>query len=124
MHNALRFSMVALALTLAACAHTYYEPTGFPTDVSDRFFFHVDIEAQERGLRTARGDTSLTVYAQAGNITYAPDGGEIVATLTIPNKRGATVNYYRQKKTELEKLSEGLVEGARERAREAKDFAY
>lgn len=124
MKTKIRFVIIALAVTLSACAHTYYEPTGLPTDVQDRFYFHVDIEAQERGLRTSRAEESLTVYANDGRITYAADGGEIVGTITIPNKRGATVNYYRQKANELEDLSQGLVNGARKRARQAKDFAY
>lgn len=117
--------LACLSLILSsACAHTYYKPTGLPTDVQDRFYFHMDHEAQERGLRTARSEDGLTVYASAGRITYGPDVDEIVATFTVPNRQNATPNYYRQKRDELIRLSDQLLVGARKRARQAQDFAY
>lgn len=119
-----KFSMLALLLFLAACAHTYTQPTGLPSDVHERFAFHMNVEAQERGHRTARSDTGVTVYAPAGRITYAISGNEIVATFTIPNKSGKNENYYNSKRIELDKLSKQLIDGARRRAQDASDFAY
>lgn len=124
MRQTLRIALTVALLFLAACAHTFTRPTGLPADVNDRFSFHMNIEAQEQGLRTARGDTGVTVYAPAGRITYSASGDEIVATFTVPNKSGANKNYYNKKRRELQTLSDKLIEGARKRARDAQDFAY
>jgi hypothetical protein len=120
-------SIVLVLLTTLStfgCAHSYIRPTGLPSDVGNRFFFHVDHEAQAEGYRTARSESGVTVYAPDGRITYGISGDEIVATLTVPNRSGVNRNYYRQKRIALQELSDDLVEGARARAREAKDFAY
>lgn len=115
---------VGFVLVLSACAHSSSKPTGFPADVGERFFFHVNIEAIERGLRTSRAETGVTVYASAGQIAYGISGDEIIATYIVPNRSGKNANYYRQKQSELQTLSDALIEGARRRARDAQDFAY
>ncbi len=120
----IRTLFVASLLMLASCVHTFSKPTGLPADVNDRFSFHVNIEAQEKGLRTARSETGVTVYAPVGRITYGVNGDEIVAIYAIPNKSGVNQNYYDQKRRELETLSKELIDGARRRARDAQDFAY
>lgn len=116
--------LVLLTLGAAGCVHSYVRPTGLPSDVGNRFFFHVDHEAQAQGFRTARSETGVTVYAPQGRIAYGASGDEIVATLTVPNRSGVNRNYYREKRIALQELSDALVDGARARAREAKDFAY
>ena len=120
----LKASFVAVLLMATACAHTYVERTGLPEDVGHRFMFHVSVEANERGMRTMQGENELAVYAPAGTIRYYPSNGEIIAGYTIPNRSGKNANYYRQKRTELMKLNDVLIAGARKRARSAKDFAY
>lgn len=116
--------LLALLVFLSACAHTYSQPTGLPADVHDRFSFHMNVEAQERGLRTARSDTGVTVYAPEGRITYSISADEIVAVYTIPNKSGKNDNYYASKRNALDRLSKELIDGARKRAQDARDFAY
>lgn len=123
-HKLVQLLLVALLLFVAACAHSFSRPTGLPADVHDRFSFHMNIEAQERGLRTARGETGVTVYADGGRISYAISGDEILATFVVPNKSGANKNYYNNKRRDLEALSNELIEGARKRAQSARDFAY
>ena len=119
-----RIFIVASFVLLAACAHTSTKPTGLPADVAERFTFHMNIEAQEQGYRTMRGESGVTVYASGGRITYGLSGDEIVAIFTIPNKSGANKNYYHKKQIELSALSDKLIDGARRRARDARDFAY
>ena len=120
----LRIALFFVVLLMTSCVHTYTVPTGLPADVHDRFMFHMNIEAQEKGLRTAKGDVGLTVYATDGRISYSVGGDEIVAVLTIPNKSGKNDNYYSQKRQALRALSDELINGARKRAQNAQDFAY
>jgi len=116
--------ILALLVFASGCAHTYYYPTGFPADVAERFFFHLDTEARDRGLRTTRSETDLHVYAQGARIWYQIQGDEISAALVIANRKNATSNYYKNRREELETLNEQLIAGARRRAKKARDFAY
>lgn len=109
---------------VAGCSHSYYYSTGLPADVADRFFFHLEGEARDRGLQTSRSETDLHVYAQGGQLWYQVQSDEITTTIVISNRKNATSNYYKSKREEFEKLNGELVAGARRRARQAKDFAY
>lgn len=120
----MRFALLFLLLiwTQTGCTKTYYVQTGLPADVASRFFFHLEKEAQDRGLRTQRSEVDLHVYAQEGQLWYQIDGDEIIASIVIPQKSAANSNYYRQKKRELESLHAELSDGARKRSRNARDF--
>lgn len=116
--------MLLFVLATWGCAHSYSYPTGLPADVHDRFFFHISTEARDRGFGVTPGQESVSVRAPEGTLSYRISGDEITVGITIPNRSGATKNYYREKRIALKALSDELVEGARARAREAKDFAY
>ena len=111
-----------MAFGMVGCAKSYQVETGLPADVAPRFFFHIEKEAQERGLRTSRSDSGLHIYAQAGQLLYRIDGPDIVVSVVIPTKSSANSNYYRQKKRELQSLHASLSDGARKRSRQTQDF--
>ena len=124
-----RLLPLALVLFTAAvfvgCAHSVTKPTGYPADLYPRFSFHLNVEAQERGMRTYQSEEgALTVYAPEGRIAYGIDGNEIVATFIVPKKSGEPKVYYTRQRHKLEVLSDRMIEGARARARDAQDFAY
>lgn len=112
------------SIFLSSCAHVYVQGTGLPADVADRFLFHVMVEAQQRSYRTAKSETGLTVFAGLGDIRYYPGEHEIMVDFVIPNVSGKTENYYRNERQHLQKLNSELINGARQRARQARDFAY
>lgn len=119
-------SLFLVALTLlSSCAHTYVEGTGMPADLAHRFLFHVSVEAQQRNYRTSKSEEGkLTIYAGPGNLLYYAGEDEILVTMTVPNVKGKTDRYYQEERRRLQMLNSDLINGARERARAASDFAY
>ncbi len=112
----------SVAVTTTGCTKTYYVETGLPADVAGNFFFHLQKEAESRGLNAQRTDMDLHVYSEGNQIWYQIQDEEIIASIVIPQRSSANENWYAQKKRELQRLHDELMEGARKRSVSAQDF--
>jgi len=113
-------------LTLGSCAGMQVFDTGLPASASKKFFFHMDIEATQRGYTTFKGmdGDELMVTVPKGTLNYSvdEDSASIQVLVSLADTKNVPEPEIQAGIQELRALSDEMIEGARARAEAAKAF--
>ncbi len=121
MRHLLLFFVLIFGVT--ACASMQSYSTGIPATGGDRFFFHMEQEAAERGYATYYGSNGdqLTVTVNGGTLRYTLTEREIVLYTSLKQTNISDAEAQRRHGN-LKQLSDDMIEGARARAEDANVF--
>ena len=106
-----------------ACASMQSYPIGIPATGGEKFFFHMEREAADRGYSTYRStnNDSLSVTVNGGSLRYSVSGDEIYLYTSLAQS-DLPPTEERRRHANLKSLSDDLVASARERAEDANVF--
>lgn len=113
--------LFVLLLTMPACAGMQRYSTGIPATASEKFFFHMQKEAEERGYTVSKSD-SLSIDVNDGFLQYSIFDDEISLVITVKGAKGMSDEEIAAKQANLKALSDDLVEKARARSEAANAF--
>ena len=123
--NAVLCSLLFFAFVLmTGCAGMEQYETGIPAKSSDKFYFHMEKEALDRGFDTDRGELyglSVTVDGQ-GSLDYKVQGDGIVVNVQVDDVYDLEKAEIQTRLDALKSLNEAMIDGAVERANRASVF--
>lgn len=119
----MRFGMLLLFvfLTFAGCAGAQRYSTGIPATASDKFYFHMEKEAADRGYTVSRTDT-LSIDVNDGWLQYSIFSDEISLVITVKGAGEMSEEEIATSQANLKALSDDIVEKARARSEAANAF--
>ncbi len=113
--------LFVLLFGLTACAGAQRYATGIPASGTQKFYFHMEKEARDRGYTTTRDD-GLSIDVQDGWLQYDVLGDEISLVITVKRAGDMSEDEIATKQANLKALSDDLVAKARARSDAAKSF--
>lgn len=118
-------SALSLTLLLAACGTSQTLGTGLPASASDKFFFHVEQEANARGFDTYRdseGQILDVTIDQDMALNYGVMGDEIMVTLQVDDLGEGRDDEIDERLATLRQINRVMIDAAVERADRARAF--
>ncbi len=121
---ALMFALLPLLAITAGCVPSETLGTGVPAASADKFYFHMEREANARGYDTWRDaeQQTLSVEVDRGDLDYTLQLDEIVVTITPEADDSMSEGEVQTRIEALRQVHERLMQGASERARRVNAF--
>lgn len=115
-------AVFSLVLVLAGCAGMAQYPLGIPASSSPKFYASMEAVAASHNMMISRHDTSLNIQTAEGDwLQYMQQNGAIVLVV-IAETDGLDEAGIEKRKADLKRLSDQLVEEARDNAADASVF--
>ena len=123
--RALTLSALSLLLLVAACGTSQTFGTGFPASGADKFYFHMEQEANARGFDTYRDSAQGILEVNIDEdmaLSYSTVGDEIMVTIHVDDLGDGTDDEVADRLATLRQLNRVMVDAAIDRADRARAF--